>query len=157
MTPDELAQLLDVEHRWAFRAKTVVIDGNQVRQTECNDYLGVFAAARGVKIPGGLTANQLVDWLEAQAKAGADGWRELLTATEARTAAADPSQFVCAVMKEPGHGHVAPMLPPSPDKPDVSRVSAAGLACMNAGPLVNSFGLQAPGVIRYFTRPLPQR
>ena len=156
MTPDRLAELLDVEHRWAFRAKTVVIDGKLVPQTECNDYLGVFAAARGVHIPGGLNANQLVIWLTAQVVAGLDAWRELAGEAEARATAADLSQFVCAVMTEEGHGHVAPVLPPSADAPDVTRVSAAGGACFNSCALAASFGRREPGVIRFFARPVPQ-
>lgn len=157
MTPDELAQLLDVEHRWAFRAKTVVIDGKLLPQTECNDYLGVFAAARGVKIPGGLSANQLVTWLADQVAAGIDGWRELQGELEARTVAADLTQFVAAVMVEEGHGHVAPVLPPLGDPAtSVTRVSAAGGANFNACALATSFGRRDPGVIRFFARPLPQ-
>lgn len=154
MTPDELAQLLDVEHRWAFRAKTVVIAGKEVGQTECNDYLGVFAAARGVKIPGGYTANQLVQWLADQAAAGTDGWKELGTPLEvSEYAGRHEEYFTCAAMAEEGHGHVAPVL--ASTSPGIIRCSAAGGTCFNATELVHSFGLRSPGVIRFFTRPRP--
>lgn len=161
MTPDQLAQLLDVEHRWAFRMKTVLLDGKPVPQTECNDYLGVFAAGRGVRIPGGLSANQLVTWLSEQAAGGTDeklnpdAWTEYATEAEARTASSLPELFVCAAMTEEGHGHVAPLLPPSADAPGVTRVSAAGIANFNATALVHSFGQREPGVVRFFGRPLP--
>jgi hypothetical protein len=106
----ELAQLLDVEHNFAFCPR----DG----MTFCNDYAAVFCAARGVRLPP-LKANEQKAYL-----AGSPAW--VVIGREEAVTRANAQETVLAVVELQPHGHITPLVESPAEDPTGAYVSAAG-------------------------------
>ncbi len=143
-TPDSalgLAVALDVEHLPCMQACTIVDRGNQISITRCSDYAKVWFAAMGCPLPVGFTANELFDWL-AGAQAAVQGWVQC--DLETATKRANLGYPTVAVLKEAGHGHIAPCIPSPSTDTSTLYVSAAGARNYNRCTLLTSFGHTAP-------------
>lgn len=133
MTLYETAQLLDVEHNFAFCPR----DG----MTFCNDYSAVFAAARGVRLPP-IKANEQKKLLETSPEWVAIGHDEAVTRANAQ-------QLVFAAITEDPHGHITPLVESPPEDPTGAYVSAAGVRNFIRCKLAATFGSHQPS---FFTR-----
>lgn len=133
MTLYELAQLLDVEHNFAFSPR----DG----MTFCNGYSSVFAAARGARVPP-LKANEQKAFFETS-----PDWVSI-TRDEAITRA-NAGELVFAAVTQQPHGHITPLVESPPADPMCAYVSAAGVRNNVRCKLELQFGFLKPS---FFTR-----
>ncbi len=128
MTLYHLAQLLDVEHNFAFIPRGT--------ETFCNDYASVFCAALGVRLPP-IPASQQHSFL-----LGSTDWVTIGRA-EAVTRA-NAGQLVLASVAMDPHGHIAPCVESPDSDPTGLYVSAAGARNAIRCKLEQSFGFLKP-------------
>jgi hypothetical protein len=141
----EIADGLDVENNAAYAVNFVDFGTddahNFTRVTHCNGYANAFSVADGEPIPP-LSANEQLTFLATSSR-----WREVTTEAEAR-ALATAGAVVYAALYEPGHGHIARVMPSPPSDLSTTYVSAAGARRFKYAPLPKSFGDKKP---RFFT------
>lgn len=128
MTLYELAQLLDVEHNFAFVPRD--------NSTFCNCFTSVFCAARGVRLPP-LKANEQRVYLQSS-----PDWAAV-TLAEAVTRA-NAGGLVVAVAELQPHGHITPLVESPDDDPAGAYVSAAGARNFVRCKLAATFGPYVP-------------
>lgn len=128
MTSYELAQLLDVEHNFAFTARD--------NSTFCNCYTSAFYAARGIRLPP-LKANEQKVFLGTSAE-----WTKCAI-DEAVTRVNAGGDVVACITLIP-HGHITPLVESPPEDPMGVYVSAAGARNFVRCKLAASFGPYSP-------------
>ena len=128
MTNYQLAQLLDVEHNFAFAPR----EGASF----CNCYASVFCAARGATLPP-LKANEQMGWLAASQDWVSVGPAEAVTRVNAL-------ELVLAIAQALPHGHIAPLVESPDEDPMSAYVSAAGAHNYVRCKLERSFGPLKP-------------
>lgn len=124
MTSYALAQLLDVEHNFAFIPRD--------NSTFCNCYTSAFYAARGIRLPP-LKANEQKVFLESSPEWTRCEYAEAVTRANA-------GEDVVAVKDMAPHGHITPLVESPPEDPTHAYVSAAGARNYVRCRLDTSFG-----------------
>lgn len=106
--PSNLQAVLHDFHLRGFsRYVSRILLGMLVRATLCNFFTREVMAALGVKLPDGMLANEMFDWL-LKPDAREAGWEP--AGAEVAQACADKGMPVIAVSKNvDGHGHIAPL------------------------------------------------
>lgn len=133
---------LDVEHRADWRP------GHEgMGWTYCNQAAEAAILALDCHIPKGLMANGQQEWLESMDGA-IQGW-EPCDAERAK-AQAELGCPTVVTLHEPGHGHIALVVPS--DSPGM-RVWQAGRHNYESAPIANGFGTANLPRVKFFTHP----
>lgn len=106
--PVRLLMLLAEAHERGFsRYVARLLPRTLARSTFCNFFTREVMGALGAKLPDGMLANEMFDWLLKPDARGA-GWEA--AGPEVAQACADKGMSVIAVSKNvDGHGHIAPL------------------------------------------------
>lgn len=107
-TADCLMKVLAFFQAFGFsRYVSRILPGMLVKVTLCNFFTREVMRALGVKLPDGMLANEMFDWL-LKPDAREAGWEA--AGPEVAQACADQGRPVIAVSKNvDGHGHIAPL------------------------------------------------
>lgn len=148
----ERSFLIFAEHqfRGASRYRKRDVTGDGLPETFCNVHTVDTAEAHDIHMPRGLRANQLIEWLEAEAaKKLPQGWASI--DAHVAQAMADAGQFAIACWKNPDPkkpGHIAPLEPSLGESG--TWISNVGAINFLRGRVAQAFGEL---VVSYFGNP----
>lgn len=145
MSPYETAQLVDVEHNFAFQPHRRIVDDKPTPLlTFCNCAASVFCAARGIHLPPELANKQLLFLLERPAE-----WERVTRDRALELVNTDPTETVLAVAEYAEHGHIGACVESPPEDRKSLYVTSAGARNFNRTRLESSFGFLKPVFFRH--------